>query len=85
MESDIIPTDRQVTYLCRDCLTTYVGHVYDHPGDQYCQPCKETIAATIAVACRRQISLEEMGFTPDQVHEDIQQWYAARYVEDHDA
>jgi hypothetical protein len=45
-----------------------------HPSDEYCESCKKYLAERAAVACVRQLNLEEMGFTPDEVRVELQQW-----------
>jgi hypothetical protein len=48
-----------------------------HPGDQYCKPCTEAQAASMAASMERQINLEAMGFSPAEVEADLRAWYAA--------
>lgn len=64
-------------YLCRDCLSTFNGWPNMHPGDQYCKPCTEAQAASMAASMERQINLEAMGFSPAEVEADLRAWYAA--------
>lgn len=69
--------DLTVTYHCRDCLSPFAGWPDAHPGDQYCEPCTRAQAERMAVAHVRQLNLEEMGFTPDEVEVKLKQWQFA--------
>jgi hypothetical protein len=75
MESTI----EAVLYICRDCMSTFTATPHLHDGDQFCKPCTAAIAEQMAIACCRQLNLEEMGFNPQEIEADMERWQEARH------